>query len=163
MEIKTFIHKTLAFSVDEQTKNVAVLLEFIAHTHISKFRGISVPTRGMTTRPVAIGGRANVQGHLETISLIEPGATHFGQLPAWTQVACAHLWVGLKATTGQHHTCRAKLYRGTLFQSIHTFDMAVFVDQGHGAGTVEHLDLGLFARRIQILDQTRSTPIDLNG
>ena len=41
--------------------------------------------------------------------------------------------------------------------------MTVFVDQRHGSGTVEHLDLSLFAGHIQVLHQTRSTPIDLDG
>ena len=60
MKIKPLIDEALAIGIDQQTKNVAVFLKFIADIDVTKFRCVTVPAGRVATRPVSVRRSADV-------------------------------------------------------------------------------------------------------
>ena len=58
----------------------------------------------MAAAPVAVGLRACLQRHLESLAGIVRRSAHFGVLPRGPEVARAHLRVRLEAPAGEHHS-----------------------------------------------------------
>ncbi len=101
-EISALVDETLAARIDHDPEGVAVLLEAVADAEIAEIRRVAIPGDGMASGPVAPGHRADVHRHPDAVAGVLSRPAHFRKLPAWTQVPCAPLRVGLETARGEN-------------------------------------------------------------
>src|SRR5215467_6506415 len=83
----------------------------------------------MTTTPMPIRLRPDVQGHANAVTGVIWDTTHLGEFPTLSQVACAHLGIGLKATTGQDDRFAVQVCKAIWPLHRHTNHTALLVLQ----------------------------------
>ncbi len=75
-----------------------MLLELITDSQIAELGRVLIPADCVTTRPIPVRCRTDVERHADTVARIESRASDFGDLPAGSEVARAPLGVGFEAT-----------------------------------------------------------------
>src|SRR5215471_16842434 len=83
----------------------------------------------MAATPMPIRLCTNIQGHANAVAGVVWDPAHLGEFPALSEVACAHLGIGLKSATGQND-CFAVQFRKAIWPlHCHTNDAAPLVLQ----------------------------------
>ena len=102
-EVGALVQEALTVDVHDQSKGIGVLLVQLGDGTVAEGRGVHVPGHGVATAVVAVGLGAHVQGHLDAVAGVVGDAPDLDHLPARSQIAAAHLGVGLETPGGQHH------------------------------------------------------------
>ena len=162
-KVRALVDEALAFGVEHDAEGVGVLLELVAHREVAELGCVALPAHGVTARPVADRGGADVERHADHVAGVEARAAHLGQLPARAEVARAPLGVGLEAAAGEHHGFRLHLDRLAFLSHAHAVHAAVVGDQRGRARAVPDLHAVLLRRPGPGLDQPFAAADGLDG
>ena len=113
-----------------------MFLKAVTHGQITEFRGVVVPAHGMAAGPVARRGRANIEGHADTLAGIESGSAYPGQFPTWAQVTGPPFRISLESTTGQDYRVSTNIMHAAVLPHGDAPDHRTIVDQLQGPGAV---------------------------
>src|SRR5690606_25210152 len=139
-QILALVDEALAVQVDHDHPRVRVLLEIVEHLIVAVRRGRDIPADRVTPRPVAIGPRADLEGHANAVAHIVLGAAHTREIPAGAEIARPHLRAGFETAARQDHGARLDLLEPVRPAHFDAGDAALpVVQQTHGTGLVAEL------------------------
>jgi hypothetical protein len=110
-EVRSLVDEALTVHVDHDAQRVAELGEPVPNGEVAEVRGVLVPEHGVPARPLAPRLRVDLKRHPDAVTGVEPRAAHLGDVPARSQVASAHLGVGLETAAGEDDGAAAQLER----------------------------------------------------
>ena len=117
-----------------------MFLEAVADGEIPEFRGIEVPADGMAAGPVAVGGGADRERHLDAVAGIEAAAADLGELPAGAEIAGPHLGVGFEAARREDHAAPVDLGAPAVLPDLDAPNPLAVIEQLGRAAIVADLD-----------------------
>ena len=141
-EVGPLVEEALACGVDDDAERVAVLLEPVTDRKVAELRGIAVPGDRVAAGPVARGGGAGFEGHLDAVAGVVPRAPDLGEVPARAEVAGPPFGVGLEAAGGEHDRVGIEVDNLAVGEARHAANdmpvVGVLHDQVQGTGFVMH-------------------------
>src|SRR5690606_14963668 len=141
---------------DHDAERIRMLLKLVADLQIAEFRGVTIPSDGVTPGPVAVRRGTDIERHANTVPGVEARTSYLRGIPAGSQVAGAPLRVGLEAAAREDH--RPGVDRlGPLAWAFRedTFDGRAVEDELGCATLVTNLDALLAADLTEAVDQAR--------
>ena len=146
IEVSALIDPAVAFDVEHDALRVGKPVGLVGHVAAAVVGCGGNDRRRMTAAPVAPRHGANVERHLQAVTVVEVRAAHLGVVPRLAEVTQAPFRIGFKTTATEDHRLRSERLQAFRRAHHHTADAAAFVlrEADHRV-VITNIDADLFA------------------
>src|SRR5262245_3144622 len=162
-EIGAFVDEALAVGVHHQAEWITVAVAGGGPVvDVAVIARITFPRNSVTTGPLPVGLRADVERHAYPVAGVVAGAAHLRHVPAGAEIARAPFAIGLEPAAGEHNRAGAEDFFSSIGDDADALDALRAAQQRHGARAVADGDAMLGRGLVFRLHQAGAATIGID-